>query len=277
MIRILRLGADVARRLAAGPPAAGRVHSVFERAVNLRLHDGRLVMLQGSGLLSAPFAAALERLPGAGTLAPGMAVTRDGTRLMLGGAVIDWRGAEVAGTAITPDPPAPRILGPLFDNAEPPRGAPGLDSERGARGRERLAEGIGRANAGAFLDGARALIGLGEGLTPAGDDCVVGALAVLCRLRPEFLARRPALRRQLAAVARRATTDVGREFLLHALDGAFSEPMVALLMAASEAKAREAARRLLSVGHTSGADALLGMRLAWAALARRLPRGALAR
>jgi hypothetical protein len=242
------------------------VHSVFERAVNLRCHDDRLVMLQGQGLLSAPFAVALEWLPPAGALAPGMAVMRDGTRLLIGGTAIDWRGAEVAITAIAPAARAPRVLAALFDAGEPPRGAPGLESERGGRGREQLADGIGRADSGAFLDGARALIGLGEGLTPAGDDCVVGALAMLRRVRPEFLARRPALRRQLATAARGATTDVGREFLLHALDGAFSEPMISLVMAASEAKAREGARRLLSVGHTSGADALLGMRLAWRAL-----------
>ncbi len=242
------------------------MHSVFERAVNLRWDDGRLVMLQGPGLLSAPFAMALEWLPSTGALAPGMVVTRDATRLMVGGAAIDWQGAEAASTAINPAARAPRVLGVLLGHAEPVRGAPGLDSERGARGRMRLAEGISMADSGAFLDGARALIGLGEGLTPAGDDCVVGALAVLRRARPAFLARRPDLRTQLAADARRATTDVGREFLLHALDGAFSEPMIALVMATSEAKAREAIRRLLSVGHTSGADALVGMRLAWRAL-----------
>lgn len=242
------------------------MHSVFERAVNLRCHDGRLVMLQGLGLLSAPFAAAVEWLPPAGTLAAGMAVMRDGTRLLVGGVSIDWRGADVAATAIAPAARLPRALAALFDHGEAPHGAPRLESERGGRGRERLADGIGRADSDAFLDGVRALIGLGEGLTPAGDDCVVGALAMLRRLRPEFLARRPALRQQLATAARGATTDVGREFLLHALDGAFSEPMIALLMAASEAKAREGARRLLSVGRTSGADALLGMRLAWRAL-----------
>ncbi|HET8576961.1 MAG TPA: DUF2877 domain-containing protein, partial [Methylomirabilota bacterium] len=265
-VRILRLSPDVAGRLRAAPRDAARVHSVFERAINLRCHDGRLVMLQGPGALSAPFAVALERLPEARTLGPGMVATREGTQLMLASTAIDWQGAKAARTRIPPTTRVPRALGRLLDRAEPLPGAPRLDSERGLRGRECLSAGIGTADPAAFLAGARALIGLGEGLTPAGDDCVVGALAILRRWRPAFLDDRPDIRHELAAAINGGTTDVGRELLLHALDGNFSEPIVALATATSEAAASEAARRLLAIGHTSGADALLGMRLAWRAM-----------
>ena len=39
-LQVLRLSPAVATRLEAAPPEAGRVHSVFTRAVNLFWHDG---------------------------------------------------------------------------------------------------------------------------------------------------------------------------------------------------------------------------------------------
>ncbi len=110
---------------------------------------------------------------------------------------------------------------------------------------------------------------MGEGLTPAGDDCVVGALAAIHRLAPGWLTANDGQRHRLADAARRRTTDVARDFVLEALDGRFAEPVLALLTAGSDEDAGSAARRLLVMGATSGADTLCGIRLGCRALEAR--------
>ena len=66
---------------------------------------------------------------------------------------------------------------------------------------------------------------------------------------------------------RARTTAIGREFVLHALAGRFSEPVLAVLRARSRRSRRGRRARLAALGATSGADTLAGMRLAWDALA----------
>lgn len=263
---VLRVSPSVARRLEVAPPEAGRVHSVFTRAVNLSWHDGRLLTLQGPGALAAPFAAALARMPATGAIHPGARVRRCGDGLVLGGVGLRWRGARLTNTAMreSPGAPAPALAG-LMDGCHGQSGR-ALWSPIGQRARSRLAEGLTRRRAETFLDGALGLIGLGEGLTPAGDDCLVGALAVIQRFDGPWLAAHPEIR---ASVRRRAwdgTTAVAREFVAHALAGHFAESIVDVLEADSVEAVRGSAARLLGVGATSGSDTLLGIRLALAAL-----------
>ena len=85
---VLRMSPEVAERLRTAPQEAGRVHSVFERVLNLTWHDGRLLTLQGRGPMLAPFAAELPRLPRSHGLRPGVSVRRDGDTLALDGAII---------------------------------------------------------------------------------------------------------------------------------------------------------------------------------------------
>ena len=165
--------------------------------------------------------------------------------------------------------------GPLGFSVEalPERaGAQALRSPAGARTLQALGRGIAAGDARAFADAACALVGFGEGLTPAGDDCVLGALAAVHRLSPAWLSAHAAQRDRLAEAARTRTTDLARDFLLEALDGRFAEPVLALLTALSDDRAEDAARRLLSMGATSGADTLCGIRLACRALEARVAR-----
>jgi hypothetical protein len=269
MLQVLRLSPAVATRLEAAPLEAGRVHSVFGRAVNLSWHDGGLLTLQAPGPLAAPFAAALARMPAPDALEPGARVERRGDTLVLGGLFVRWRGATVASTAVRESAGAPPpVLGILVDDREG-RGARALESPIGRRARSRLAEGLTRHHVPTFLDGACGLIGLGEGLTPAGDDCLVGALALIHRFDRPWLAAQPRIRAAVRSKTLRGTTAVAREFLLHALDGHFAESVADLVHADSVAGVREGAARLLAVGATSGADTLLGMGLALAALRAR--------
>jgi hypothetical protein len=254
-LRVRRLGSASLERLALERAKPGRVHSVFERAVNVVWSDGRLLTLHGEGPLAAPFAVALERLPPRGAVAPGMPIGRW---------AFDWRDAERVALEM-PDGP----LGFAADALTEGAGAQALRSPAGVRARQALARGIAARDARGFADAACALIGLGEGLTPAGDDCVLGALAAIHRLAPEWLTSHEGQRGRLADAARRRTTDVARDFLLEALDGRFAEPVLALLTAPSDDMAGSAARRLVAMGATSGADTLCGIRLGCSALETR--------
>jgi len=128
------------------------------------------------------------------------------------------------------------------------------------------------------VDGAitaiRPLIGLGPGLTPSGDDFIVGYLAGLWSTagsessRVRFLSSLGAWLSQAAA----GTNAISRTYIQSAINGNVSEPMATLAQRVGHPKnmdrVQEAARTALQVGNTSGADGVLGLLLgclAWAA------------
>jgi hypothetical protein len=265
-IPIARLGAPLRRRFEAAPTVAGRVHSCFTRCFNVEWHDGGLVAFQGAGPLAAPFAASLAWLPAAGRLRPGAPVCWRGGRLHVDHVEIDAREADWTDVSITPAPGGVRVLSEIVvRHASTAEVAPALRSAVAHEAGACLARGIRDDDPEALVAGARGLIGLGEGLTPAGDDCLVGVLAVLHRWAPR-LARDGAVGSALGRAAQVGTTAIARAFLTHALAGCFSEPVIALVTAPSPDAAARAAADLCGLGATSGADTLAGMSLALRAL-----------
>ncbi len=126
-----------------------------------------------------------------------------------------------------------------------------------------------REQAARHVDG---LIGWGEGLTPAGDDLLVGLIAGLDALvhlderRHRF---RSALAAALACRTQR-TTPIAAHYLRLAAGGHYTEPLVRLrhaLLCEDDGDAVDAAlQRALAVGATSGADTVSGLLaglLAW--------------
>jgi hypothetical protein len=265
-IAVLRMSADVAERLRTAPPDAGRVHSIFERVVNLAWHDGRLLTLQGPGRLCAPFAAEMPRLPRARSVRPGANVRRQGDTLSLDGVSVEWQGALITDSTMPEraGAPAPALSVLLAESFA--RSASGLSSTIGRRARSRLAEGLGRRDPEAFIEGARGLLGLGEGLTPAGDDCLVGTLAVIHRFARAWPRAHPEIEASVGTAAATRTTVIAREFVVHALGGHFAESLIDLLIAESADEVGRAATRLLRTGATSGADTLAGVTLGLVAL-----------
>jgi hypothetical protein len=260
--RILRLSADLADRLSRASGSTGRVHSVFTRAINIEWADGRLLTVHGPGPLRAPFAAAIARDALLRAQRPGAPVVVDATRVRLPGLSLVWSEAARIDCAI-PSPP-PGLHRAVIDAVrDSDRGhATGLDSRRGVAARAALSAAIVSGDAAGLVAAASDLLGLGEGLTPAGDDCLVGALAVLRATDHPALGGAPHRLTAIGRAARDRTTAVGREFVVHALAGRFSEPVLALLRARSAHAAAAAAARLAVLGATSGADTLTGMRLA---------------
>jgi hypothetical protein len=265
--RIVRLGAGTAAQLAARAGETGRVHSVFSRAANIAWPDGRLLTLHGPGSLLSPFAAAVDDVSRLRALQPGAPVSCAPPRLHTPMLALSWAAARVVDCTPPPAPvAAPARLARWLEAGRPPH-APSLDSPRGTTACRALADGIGRADAARLVEGARALLGLGEGLTPAGDDCLVGALAVLHHARAVWPGEISGLGPAIAQAARERTTTIGGEFVRYALEGSFSEPVLAVLRARSRDQLARAAAGLLALGATSGADTIHGMRLASVALA----------
>ncbi len=101
-----------------------------------------------------------------------------------------------------------------------------------------------------FVPDPIALAGRGEGLTPAGDDLLIGYTAGLVLFQH---ARRLAV--AVAAAAGSRTTALSRTLLVHAAQGELPEPAHAFLGTGDPAP-------LLRFGHTSGRWMILGLALA---------------
>ncbi|MGY1836820.1 DUF2877 domain-containing protein [Blastococcus sp. SYSU DS0510] len=114
-----------------------------------------------------------------------------------------------------------------------------------------------RADLEAALRTATRLIGLGPGLTPAGDDVVAGTIAGL------VLLGHPSAQRFAAGVVSLAggrTTELSRALLRHAAAGQVSGEYAAVLRGlVGERPLAPAIARLLSTGATSGRAMALGL------------------
>ncbi|WP_043636054.1 DUF2877 domain-containing protein [Nonomuraea candida] len=255
--------------LVPGPGFAGTVHSVFATACNLVV-DGLLLTVHDA---AAPHTPTSVRVTGWRPEArAGEPVRCSAGILSFGPHVLDLRAVPVW---TPPPPPTP----PLSLSPTPVRARSVITgAEQVAELRERhvLARGIGvpglDVRAERLLEaltdrpyevpGAVArLVGFGPGLTPSGDDLLVGTLAVLSRIG------RPAARafHTLADGVRvhaHRTTDVGAHYLRLAAEGHFSEPIIGLVDAlVSGAGLPARTKAALRVGASSGADGVAGVLL----------------
>ncbi len=258
------MSGHVRERLLKAPRVAGRVHSAYARTLNLLWHDGRLLSLQGPGTLLAPFAAAVSAPP----CGPesGMPVRREDDCIRIGPLLVTWGGSAAVDMSLRPAEGGAGFLPATLASRADEGVAPSLLSPGGVADQRRLSHGIRTRDAAGVFEAATDLIGLGEGLTPAGDDCLVGALAVLWRWAAAWLEGNREILDKITADSEARTTRLGCEFLRHAAAGSFTEAIVRLVSARSAMEAVTWADALVGVGASSGADTLRGMRLALEAL-----------
>lgn len=110
---------------------------------------------------------------------------------------------------------------------------------------------------------AERLLGLGEGLTPSGDDVLTG-LAFVCAHPGFHLAALLPPLRAAAATADRRTTQLSEVTLRAALTGRARQRMhdlVDAVIARAERDLRTAVAKTAEIGHSSGHDILTGIRL----------------
>jgi hypothetical protein len=275
----------------------GVVHAVFRRACTIRSRSGELYTLLDASAANQPLGIRLATPP---AFAFDRFVSRhssvawwDGClRVGSGDLVVDlhgasiWRG-DLAGLEVDRRSPAarrawrsawlemrrasrgglPSLIGRARAGSQADDDHPVM---RGLAGQLRgllpeLAEAAGALNAGEVAARLGRLTGKGIGLTPSGDDFVVGFLAsqwagaARDEARCAYLAALDAA--LLPYLAR--TSDISRAFLRQAATGKVCEPLFDLAACITGGHPPDAARGatgwLLQFGHTSGADSALGL------------------
>lgn len=114
-------------------------------------------------------------------------------------------------------------------------------------------------NLASSLKAAQQLAGLGIGLTPAGDDFIMGAILAAWILHPPDVASE--LAKEITDTVAPLTTSLSAALLKSAGRGEAGQvwhDLFDALISADKMVIQESVDQLLSVGHTSGADALTG-------------------
>ncbi len=264
---------------------SGRVHSVFPRTVNILARGPLWLCLHAPGVPMHPHAVVLERahagrgcaLLGARAgervdIAAGEIVLGGGrARVGVGRAAV-WsaaperprgsRGARPAGLVDTMLEPLGEegVASPFLGCGRDAAGVEGALARRCRVVREDLAAAWRRGDAARVRRAVRSAVGLGLGLTPSGDDFVVGFLGAV-----HVLARADGIRGRVLRCLRmeRSMTTLPSYFMLRAaMAGLFPEPLTGVLHALSHGdpgRIRASAARLAALGATSGQDMLAGV------------------
>ncbi|WP_432353558.1 DUF2877 domain-containing protein [Sporosarcina sp. A2] len=118
----------------------------------------------------------------------------------------------------------------------------------------------------------RYFLGRGQGLTPSGDDHLVGLLAI--HAGAGIMSQTVVETLTHLVQHESLTTDIGREYLLYAADDKFSSTVVELASALTQKTdiymLKPLLLELLDMGHSSGIDTVFGMLLGLLALRRKL-------
>lgn len=236
---------------------SARVLHVFERSANLVDDHGGVISIVGPDVGPGPFNLVLsEPFDFQRYLSMNDAVKAAPEGLAVGRVVVRVAGAQVW----NPVPPWRSIGALLPDLADTIRAEMALSRIKPAitfdLPPQDNPEGPGLPELEAF---ALRLSGLGPGLTPSGDDVLMGWIHACFTRYPEERAR--SLSEVIAEAAAPRTTSLSAAWLQAAAAGEAGGSWHRLVEAAAkgeDGELRESIRRILSVGHTSGADALAG-------------------
>lgn len=248
------------------------VHSVFATAANLSTSAGLVSVVAGSRPAGPhTIVTNLRTLDGL-ALEPGQTGHITPARLRMGrldldlARAADWRPAPVdgrpLGTAVADL--AARLAGVRLGEgrtgatAETTPFQAAIAAELDAR-TVPFTDAVARRHLDDSRRAALRLLGLGQGLTPSGDDWLTGFVFAAHHYPDRIGVALPAV----AAVAQRgATVDVSLSILRNALQGRAIDPLHRLLAALTRPAGSgidEALAALADVGHSSGTDMALGL------------------
>lgn len=273
------LAADNAWQPLLATSAQATVESSFAHAINLMAGEELLTLVSSAGR-PAP-GALITDAPDFPRIPAGSVVRIAPDRMQMGPLTVDLAGIAFFSCAVTPVAPTAAISSARLKAVLNEVGAPGsfIGSERQSvfdraiqrrllRGSQRLQDALGTAlrTEGdadtireALTPAVERLVGLGVGLTPSGDDYLVGTFAALHHLPDSGILRRTLGDRVIAAAGQ--TTVVSGHFLKAAAAGQFhSDIAQATVVALTRPDALESAfRQVVAIGSTSGTDALFGL------------------
>jgi hypothetical protein len=274
-VPITRIGQPALEACAASPELS--VHSLFDAAVNLRA--GPRLVTCTARRLSAPHgiemsAADLLRLRDHGRRRSAPPLRWDSTRRRI---------SDAAGVITVAAAPTLTVFDPSLPTGDPGRWERTVTDLAGYVTRSRPVTGFGDDWPALYCDGrfddavtsilagrtdeaVLHWLGRGPGLTPSGDDVIVGIIATLWSAGAFAGDRLATLRRSLDRATGECTTDVSAEYLHDVCRGMAAGPLHQLLAALQRGDSPatiEAVNRLRSFGHTSGIDIALGIIVAW--------------
>lgn len=257
-------------------PGIGQVIATFERSCYLDV-NGRIVALVAPGLLNGPLNVVLATLPGMALarLSPAQHVQLSPGSLEIDDILaIDLSRADVWNarlpTLIHVDRSALQghldviktvlVSAPAESLAHaalrPPRASEGMDA---------LYSALRHQDVKTLAHAAERLAGLGQGLTPSGDDILAGMMIAVNLVRPGLAITVGDL---VTAAVRGRTTRISIAYLEAASGGNAGEAwhVLARTLERTHSDVQAAARRVMAFGETSGADMLTGFVLAAEAL-----------
>lgn len=280
----------------------GRIHSLYRSAIDVVLPNGDLIVIADPALGGLPNGVLVDLGPDHRRLGLGpdqpvflgarsIEVPAIGLRISLDSAVrwspelavahdgasLRWRGrsrsvrTHAAAGARLGEPVACEGLGGLL-TADRPRALP-IHAARAAAVLDQLAAALPTDDVDAAGRIARRLVGLGPGLTPSGDDALIGLAAAL---RAMGHPAQGFLDEAIDDAAVR-TTAVAASLLRHAAAGEFSERLQRLLGALlgdDDAPIAPAIEQAVAWGATSGTDCLVGVLLGLDIAAAPVPQAA---
>lgn len=252
-----------------GVSQRGHVHSVFQRAINLRMEDGHLFTLSLPEDGRGPWSFTLNgsHLPGGLPIGAPVVLTWDMLRIgslplpIAEGAAYTLPRGRLSGTRDCFSSNLPLLRRRLEQTEREKNLGPfalttqelltqRLLSLKGALAVEDRQE--------AILAG-QDLLGLGQGLTPSGDDMLTG-LFLLLGLEGSPFPEGDRLLGQIIQGCVGETTDVSWQMLTAAASGYYKQTLVrfAQALGGPADELLPAMERVLSIGHSSGWDILLG-------------------
>lgn len=267
------------------------VHSAFHSALNLRYQDRLLTLVAADEAdlpqgvrVDTPVGFSFERFQ-AGAL-----VSCDGKYLRLSSLTVDLRGAprwkcnlpslnadlsnpsvlqawKIVWQALNERQRAARADIVAQDLIHPTNNISNRISQRAGDAMRNLVDAARRRDSTDVESPLRSLIGLGSGLTPSGDDLLVGFLAGLwCSVQqsPERTKFIDALAQKISPLSPR-TNDISRTYLFHAARGQVSSRLAHLAESVCAAAPPErllpAFESAVRTGHSSGMDTASGFLL----------------
>lgn len=223
---------------------SARLLHVFDEVCNLVDEDGEVISLVTPTIGPGPFTMVIEgdfRSPlSSFELQQAIAIRSTRKGLSIGPLFIATDGASLWNAK----PHWSRLRHDSGDNWPPPTSLPKhIDTLL-----QRLLEGIRRTDSSAAVEAATSLAGLGSGLTPAGDDVMLGVLYALWIWLPQ----KEWIELIIETAAPRTTT-LSAAFLNAAADGEATVHWHNLVNGCPKAP-----QQILAIGHSSGSDAWTG-------------------
>lgn len=280
--RILRgrsIDTEFLRALKA-PSFAGRVHSVFNRVINIECTTGKLFTLAESGLDNAPNTAIVDvtSFEAFGIQANDPVAAAKGELRVGDGVVMQWTTAltwqanlsrfadtdgnlqarlDWAWSYLARSGVQGGIVGQdLSDNSFAHKMSAALQERSGS-----LIEALEQMHMTSARQHAKSIIGLGPGLTPAGDDFLVGLFAVL-NLPGSPCCGWLGGGKDVLSHAKQSTNAISLAALTAAAYGQVRESisrLIGTLICGTPATLSESLDRVLAIGSTSGSDLVAGI------------------